>query len=94
VKLAKSAYFLANPGSVRRVKDGASFPGTGESHLFLPLSSAMASVADPLCSSRIRIFHPGSGSVTKNLSIFKPKNCSYALGKMIWDVHPGSGSSF
>jgi hypothetical protein len=44
-------------------------------------------------------FHPGSrvkeipdpGSVSKNLSIFNPKNCFLALGNMIWGVHPGSG---
>jgi hypothetical protein len=35
-----------------------------------------------------KIPDPGSGS--KNLSIFKPKNCFQALGKIIWDVHPGS----
>ncbi len=33
---------------------------------------------------------PGSGSASKNLSIFHPKNCFLALGKIIWDVHPGS----
>jgi hypothetical protein len=32
----------------------------------------------------------GSGIASKNLSIFNPKNCFSALGKMIWDVHPGS----
>jgi hypothetical protein len=33
---------------------------------------------------------PGSGSASKNLSIFNPKNCFSALGNMIWDVHLGS----
>jgi len=28
----------------------------------------------------------------KNLSTFNPKNCFKALGNMIRDVHPGSGS--
>jgi hypothetical protein len=45
-------------------------------------------------------FHPGSrfkkipdpGSGSKNLSIFNPKTCFYALGNMIRDVHPESGS--
>jgi hypothetical protein len=45
-------------------------------------------------------FHSGSriqgqndsGSASKNLSIFNPKNCYKALGIMILDVHPGSGS--
>jgi hypothetical protein len=52
------------------------------------------------------LFHPGSrvkkvpdpgsgfGSASKNFDIFNPKNCSYALGKMILDVHPGSGYFF
>ncbi len=39
-------------------------------------------------------FHPGSrvkhipdpGFASKNLSIFNPKNCLWALGKMNWDV--------
>jgi hypothetical protein len=63
------------------------------------------SVTDPGYLSRIRIFpfpdpnfsipdpnffHPGSAS--KNLSILTQKNCLYALGNMIWVVHPGSGS--
>jgi hypothetical protein len=34
----------------------------------------------------------GSGPASKNLMIFNPKNCFLALGNMIWDVHPGSGS--
>jgi hypothetical protein len=33
---------------------------------------------------------PGSGSASKNLGIFNLKNCFYVLGKIIWDVHPGS----
>jgi hypothetical protein len=37
-----------------------------------------------------KIPDPGSESASKNLSIFNPKNCFYALGKIIWDVHPGS----
>jgi hypothetical protein len=51
-----------------------------------------------------KIFHPrsrvkkisdsGSGSALKNLSIFNPKNCFKAQGKIIFDVHPGSGSGF
>jgi hypothetical protein len=64
-------------------------------------------VADPGCLSRIRIFpsrtrdpgsrvkkipDPGSGSASKNLSIFNPINCFYALGNMIRNVHPKSGS--
>ncbi len=43
-----------------------------------------------------KIPDPGS----KNLSIFKPKNCFQALGKISWDVpgvkkapYPGSGSA-
>jgi hypothetical protein len=32
----------------------------------------------------------GSGSASKNLSIFDPNNCFQALGNMIRDVHPGS----
>jgi hypothetical protein len=48
---------------------------------------------------RIRIFpsriqghkDPVSGSASKNLNIFNPKNCFQALGKVIWDVRPGSG---
>jgi hypothetical protein len=38
-----------------------------------------------------KIPDPGSESASKNLSIFNPKICFQALGKMIWDVHPGSG---
>jgi hypothetical protein len=55
----------------------------------------------PDLGSRIRIFpfrildpgsgvkkipDPGYGSTFKNLSIFNPKNCFYALGNMIRDV--------
>jgi hypothetical protein len=39
---------------------------------------------------RIRDVCPRSGSASKNLSIFNPKNCYQALGKMIWDFHFGS----
>jgi hypothetical protein len=35
---------------------------------------------------------PDPGSASKNLSIFNAKNCFQALGNMIQDVHPGSGS--
>jgi hypothetical protein len=53
------------------------------------------SVADPGClyrtpDSNFSIPDPGSGSASKNLSIFNPKNCFQAPGKMIWDVHLGS----
>jgi hypothetical protein len=34
----------------------------------------------------------GSGSASKKISIFNPKHCFQALGNMIPDVHPGSGS--
>jgi len=45
--------------------------------------------------SRVKKFpDPGSGSASKNLSIFNPKNCFQALGKMIRDVYPGSGCCF
>ncbi len=59
----------------------------------------LTSVADSGCLSRIPEFFPsrfqgqkdpGSGSASKNLSIFNPKNC-LALGNMIRDFHPGSG---
>jgi hypothetical protein len=36
--------------------------------------------------------HLESGSASKNLSIFNPKNRFYALENMIRDVHPGSRS--
>ncbi len=57
-------------------------------------------VVDPGCSSRIRIFpsrsqgkkNPGSGSSSRNLNIFNPKNSFLVLGNMIRDVHPASGS--
>jgi hypothetical protein len=39
-------------------------------------------IPDP--ESRIKkIPDPGTGSASKNLSIFNPKNCFYALGNMI-----------
>jgi hypothetical protein len=52
--------------------------------------------------SRIRIFtsriqgkkYPGSGSASKIFSVFNPKNCFEALGKIILDVHPESRSEF
>jgi hypothetical protein len=65
----------------------------------------LTSGADPGCLSRLpdpnfsnpdpestvkKISDPGSGSASKNLGIFNPKNCFYALGNMIRDVHPGS----
>ncbi len=37
---------------------------------------------------------PEPGSASKNLSIVSPKNCFQALGNIIRDVHPGSGSWF
>jgi hypothetical protein len=42
------------------------------------------SIPDP----RLKTFwipNPGSGSASKNLSFFNPKNCFYALEKMIRD---------
>jgi hypothetical protein len=33
----------------------------------------------------------GSGTASKNLSIFNPKNCFKVLGNMIRDIHPRSG---
>jgi hypothetical protein len=72
--------------------------------LFFPgkLHIVVGSVADPGCLSRIQIFPSrtapckkapefGSGSATKNLSIFNPKNCYQAFGNMIRNVYPGSG---
>ncbi len=42
-----------------------------------------------------KFFHLGSRlRVQKNWSIFNPTNCFYALGNMIQNVHPGSGSWF
>ncbi len=41
-----------------------------------------------------KIPDPGSASESKNFSIFNPENCFSALGKIIWDVHPGSRSGF
>jgi hypothetical protein len=43
-------------------------------------------------------FHPGSRDKNDSGSriririqeLFSPKNCKKVLGKMIWDVHPGS----
>jgi hypothetical protein len=41
--------------------------------------------------SRVKkIPDPGSGSASKNLNIFNPKNC-FSLGNIIRDVHPGFG---
>ncbi len=43
--------------------------------------------------SRVKkISDPGSGSASKNLSIFNPKIAKFSEEGMIWDVHPGSGS--
>jgi hypothetical protein len=39
-----------------------------------------------------KIPDPGSGSASKNLSIFNSKNCFLSPRNMIRDVHPGSGS--
>ncbi len=39
-------------------------------------------------SKRFRIPDPDHHQT--NLSNFNPKNCFWALGKIIWDVHPGS----
>jgi hypothetical protein len=40
-------------------------------------------------SKRFRI--PDPDPHQKEFKNFNPKNCFQALGKMIWDVHPGSG---
>ena len=37
---------------------------------------------------------PDPGFRIKEFKCFNPKNCFYALGNMIQDVHPGSGSWF
>jgi hypothetical protein len=37
---------------------------------------------------------PDPGSASKNLSIFNPKNCFYALGNMIWVFIPDSEFGF
>ncbi len=50
-----------------------------------PPPSSATSVADPGCSSRIRI---------KEFNYFNPKYCFCALGNMIRVVHTGSGSWF
>ncbi len=51
------------------------------------------SIPDP--GSRVKtIPDTGSGSASKNLSIFNPTNCYCALRNMIRDVHPESGSWF
>ncbi len=57
----------------------------------LKLGVIQSSVADPGCLSRMRFFHPGSrfekipdpgsGSSSKNLSIFTPKNCFLSFWK-------------
>jgi hypothetical protein len=59
---------------------------------------AVLRILDFYAGSLIRIFpsqiqgqkDPGSGSASKNFVFFYPKNCFYALGKIIMDVHPGS----
>jgi hypothetical protein len=63
-----------------------------------------SSVADPGCLSRIpdpnvsipdpgfrvkKIPDPRSASVSRILSIINPIKCFKAVGKIIWDVHPG-----
>jgi hypothetical protein len=64
---------------------------------------AVLRIQDVYLGSRIRIFpsrdpgskrfrNPVSRSASKNLSIFNPTNCFQALGNMIRDVHPGTGS--
>ncbi len=40
----------------------------------------------------LNFYHPGSRIRIKEYKYFNPKNCFYALGNMIRDVHPGSGS--
>jgi hypothetical protein len=45
-------------------------------------------IRDVYAGSRIRI------RIKEFKYIFNPKNCFSALGKMIWDVHSGSGSRF
>jgi hypothetical protein len=57
-------------------------------HLCTCTEGKKISVADPGCLFRIpdpifSISDPGS-------SIFNPKNCFQSLGKIIFDVHPGS----
>jgi hypothetical protein len=39
-------------------------------------------------------FYPGSGTASRNVSIFNPKHSFKALGNIIRYVHPGSGSWF
>ncbi len=46
------------------------------------------SIPDP--GSRVKKI-PNTESASKNLNIFNPKNFFRALGKIIWDIHPGSG---
>ncbi len=60
--------------------------------MFIPnpnFSHPGSRIPDP-GSKRFRI--PDTGSASKNLSNFNPKNCFQALEKMIRDVHPGSES--
>ncbi len=58
--------------------------------------NAALRIRDVYSGSRIRIFpsriqgQKYSGSASKKLSIFNPKNCFKAVEKMIWDVHHGS----
>jgi hypothetical protein len=67
---------------------------------FSVLFYLFSSVADPGCLSRIRFFPSWiQGQKDSRIRIrikefkyFKPKNCFYAPGNMIRDVHPGSGS--
>jgi hypothetical protein len=59
-------------------------------HFFTPVQT---SVADPGCSSRIRIFSiPEARIRIKEFKYFNPKNSFYAFKNMIRAVHPESGS--
>jgi hypothetical protein len=60
------------------------------SGMFIPDPGSDFSIPDPGWVKKIP--DPGSGSASKYLSIFIPKNCFEALGNMIEDVHPGSVS--
>jgi hypothetical protein len=52
------------------------------------LVTSVENIPDP--RSRVKIaLDPGSGSATKNKSVFDPKNCFSALGNMIRDVYSG-----
>ncbi len=83
----------AGPGpildKVRYRPEDQSLSQCCRSGMFIP--DPNFSIPDP-GSKRFRIPDPESGSASKNLSIFIPKNCFYAVGNMIQGVHPGSGS--